>query len=252
MIFKKVFLSAVVSASVLSLGFGATANAYSTDPTASYDKVYVCKFVDTPEEGEVLQTGQNPISVSKNAIDDFGGLGSSFNDRQGRSYVVAWDTGDKVEPPVQLCYGYTSVEIPAVPSVTDPCGQANATWNIPADTEEVVWELDSETGVLTAYIADEGLIFTDGSTEHSYGTAQDSNVACVVTPPAGGGGGAVLGAQTVAPVTPQLEDTGMNSAISAAISTGIVLLASLTVLQSTSLGLKLRSTFAQPFANPTA
>lgn len=56
-------------------------------------KVFVCKYVGTPGLNETLQTGQNPISVSQNSIKDFQGVGSSFNDAQGRSFVVAFDTG---------------------------------------------------------------------------------------------------------------------------------------------------------------
>jgi len=54
-------------------------------------KVFVCKYVGTPGVDERLQTGQNPISVSVNAIKDFHGIGSYFNDAQGRSYVLAFD-----------------------------------------------------------------------------------------------------------------------------------------------------------------
>jgi hypothetical protein len=79
------------------------------DATAA-PKVFVCKYVGTPGVNETLQTGQNPISVSSNAIKDYAGVGSSFNDKQGRSYVVALDTGQD-EPncpvpenePVDVC-----------------------------------------------------------------------------------------------------------------------------------------------------
>jgi len=54
-------------------------------------KVFVCKYVGTPGVDERLQTGQNPISVSVNSIKDFHGIGSFFNDAQGRSYVLAFD-----------------------------------------------------------------------------------------------------------------------------------------------------------------
>jgi hypothetical protein len=50
-------------------------------------KVYVCKYVGDPGS-EVLQTGQNPIEVSINAIKDYAGVGSWFNDEQGPSYVL--------------------------------------------------------------------------------------------------------------------------------------------------------------------
>lgn len=65
-------------------------------------KVFVCKYVGTPGTNETLQTGQNPISVSSNAIKDYKGPGSYFNDAQGRSYVLVEDTGQP-EPNVSEC-----------------------------------------------------------------------------------------------------------------------------------------------------
>lgn len=60
-------------------------------------KYWVCKYVGTPGVNEILQTGQNPISVSGNAITPPIVIGGSFNDKQGRSLVVAEDTG-QAEP----------------------------------------------------------------------------------------------------------------------------------------------------------
>lgn len=60
-------------------------------------KYFVCKFVGTPGVNETLQTGQNPISVSGNALTPPIVIGGYFNDAQGRSYVVAEDTG-QAEP----------------------------------------------------------------------------------------------------------------------------------------------------------
>lgn len=66
------------------------------DPTTTTEtpkKVFVCKYVGTPGVDEVLQTGQNPISVSVNAIPSGAGIGGSFADAQGRSLVIAFDEG---------------------------------------------------------------------------------------------------------------------------------------------------------------
>lgn len=65
-------------------------------------KYFVCKYVGTPNVNETLQTGQNPISVSGNAINQNPVvIGSSFADAHGRSLVVAEDTGqDEPECPV--------------------------------------------------------------------------------------------------------------------------------------------------------
>lgn len=63
-------------------------------------KVFVCKYVGSPGINETLQTGQNPISVSLNAIPDGTGVGDSFADQHGRSLVIAFDEGqDEPECP---------------------------------------------------------------------------------------------------------------------------------------------------------
>lgn len=174
-----VLAGAYVATSAAPFMNAAHVSAYSVDPNASYDKVYVCKYVSTPENKERLQTGQNPISVSKNAIKDFKGIGSYFNDAQGRSYVVAWDNGDKVEPPVTMCAGV--VAIPEAPAVNDPCGLANATWAVPADTDQLDWTLAAD-GVLSVS-AKGDFFFADNTTTKSYGLAVDSNVLCPIEPP---------------------------------------------------------------------
>jgi hypothetical protein len=80
----------------------ALANAQQVSPAAHEGKVYVCKYVGTPGDNERLQTGQNPIDVSINAIKDYQGVGSWFNDAQGRSFVLAEDIGQD-EPDVSGC-----------------------------------------------------------------------------------------------------------------------------------------------------
>ena len=61
-------------------------------------KLFVCKYVITPGEGERLQT---LISVSFNAA-DAPAVGAFFNDQQGRSFVLALDEGQD-EPPLSAC-----------------------------------------------------------------------------------------------------------------------------------------------------
>ncbi len=72
------------------------------DDGECFKKVFVCKYVGTPGFNERLQTGNNPISVSVNSIKDFQGVGSYFNDAQGRSFVLAFDEG-QAEPDVSNC-----------------------------------------------------------------------------------------------------------------------------------------------------
>lgn len=82
----------------LVLGLVACVGVMATSATAHPTKVFVCKYVGTPGVNETLQTGQNPISVSVNSIQNFPGIGGSFSDAQGRSYVIAYDTGEGGEP----------------------------------------------------------------------------------------------------------------------------------------------------------
>lgn len=71
---------------------------------ASDGKVYVCKYVGTPGDDERLQTGQNPIEVSVNAIPGDVVIGAYFADAQGRSFVLASVPQDP-EPSASDCPG---------------------------------------------------------------------------------------------------------------------------------------------------
>lgn len=68
-------------------------------------KVYVCKYVGKPGVDERLQTGQNPIQVSVNAIPGPGPVqpGYEFADAQGRSLVIAFVVDKKAEEPAPEC-----------------------------------------------------------------------------------------------------------------------------------------------------
>lgn len=157
--------------------FGATAAA---TPDDTPKKVFVCKYVGTPHVDERLQTGDNPINVSINAIQNNqwdGTVPGWFSDAHDRSYVLAYDVGQD-EPDVSECpapEGPKEVEVPATPSVNDPCGPRNATWVIPEDTESVVWSVYH--GDLIAKTT-KGYIFEDQTTMHNFGKAKDSNVEC--------------------------------------------------------------------------
>jgi uncharacterized repeat protein (TIGR01451 family) len=92
-------------------------------------KVYVCKYVGTPGDGERLQTGNNPIDVSVNSIRDYTGVGSFFADGQGRSFVLAEDHGQGT-PDISQCPAPQSGGNSTTPSGT-PLSSASAT---PSDT----------------------------------------------------------------------------------------------------------------------
>lgn len=67
-------------------------------------KWFICKYVGTPGVNESLQTGQNPISVSENAIPISPVVaGAIFNDQQGRSLVLVEDIGQTEPDPSLNC-----------------------------------------------------------------------------------------------------------------------------------------------------
>lgn len=84
------------AAVVLTLGISGTAFATHNanhNPTPP-KKYFVCKYVGNTE---VLQTGNNPISVSESALTPPIVIGALFKDGQDNSRVVAEDTG-QAEP----------------------------------------------------------------------------------------------------------------------------------------------------------
>jgi uncharacterized repeat protein (TIGR01451 family) len=86
----------------VDVGEAGTASAFAGATNDGPKKVFVCKYVGTPGVDERLQTGDNPINVSINAIPDGASVGSYFADDQGRSFVLAFDTGQP-EPPASSC-----------------------------------------------------------------------------------------------------------------------------------------------------
>lgn len=157
-------------------------SAYSTNPKDSYDKVWVCKYVGTPGVDETLKTGNDGlISVNTNAIKDFKGLKSYFNDSQGRSYVVAWDNG-KTKPPVSMCPdGDTTPEIIVlanpIASQKIVCGPNNdrISWNTDQWTvNEGVWSNNTK---LVTWTANVGYNFADGSGTYTQ-VFTDTSTAC--------------------------------------------------------------------------
>jgi len=116
-------------------------------PAAATDnaKWFVCKYVGTPGVDETLQTGNNPISVSENAIPiDPVVAGEFFQDSQGRSYVLVEDTGqdepDPSECPPVTAPDPTPTPTPeatptptpeATPTPVDSVGGATATPTLP-------------------------------------------------------------------------------------------------------------------------
>jgi LPXTG-motif cell wall-anchored protein len=125
-------------------------------------KVYVCKFVGTPGEDERLQTGQNPIEVSVNAIEDWDGegappVGYEFADAQGRSVVIGTVPMDP-EPTILDCVGPT-IGKTAVPDFT-----RTYLWEIDKTVVDDVTDLDpGEKGVFdyTVTVTPDGYLDSD-------------------------------------------------------------------------------------------
>lgn len=103
---KRIIGAATVVALILITGIAGQSFA----APGGTDQVVVCKYVGTPGVDEVLQTGQNPIVVSVNALEGKGFAGTfpfAFEDAQGQSiairYAVNSHDGDVTE-----CPGYVA------------------------------------------------------------------------------------------------------------------------------------------------
>lgn len=174
----KITLALIMS--IFSTGLLPTATAYAystTNPDNEFKKVYVCKYVGTPGVNETLQTGNNPISVSTNALKDFNGLGTYFNDQHEKSVAIAWDNGDNIEPSKAMCptpVGPTEIQVPTVP-VADPCGPANAAYGtVPTGNYTFVL---NQNGSIT-FTASTGFAFPNNQTNVTITAPTDSNVSC--------------------------------------------------------------------------
>jgi hypothetical protein len=100
---KRVIICILVASAALAVwvfAFGGEDRSSATNDEPH--KVFVCKYVGTPGDDERLQTGQNPISVDIASLDGPPVIGQFFTDKQGRSVVIAFDTGQP-EPPVTAC-----------------------------------------------------------------------------------------------------------------------------------------------------
>lgn len=183
----------LLTSSILSIGPAMTAHATPSP------KVFVCKYVGTPGVDERLQTGQNPIDVSENAIANFQGVGSYFNDAQGRSYVLAVDTGQPT-PSVSECpapQGPTQVT-PVAVTFTEPTCDAAGFFTIPSQTGVVYKDalgnvlaagdhtVSAGTSVtIAAFPADNTVTLTGTTTwSHTFSTPSNCNVPTPVTPAA--------------------------------------------------------------------
>jgi len=152
---------------------GGIATAITASATSGIHKDYVCKYVSKPGEAERLQTGGNPIWVDTAAT----GLGW-FNDAQGRSYVIVFNTLKlDPEPLITACPAPSNSVLVLRPTYTPPTCDAPSTIIPPVDTDFYGWVLGD--GVWTA-IAKEGYTLTGDTTFPVLLDDQLSGADCVI------------------------------------------------------------------------
>lgn len=121
------------------------------------DKVFVCKYVGTPGEDERLANGQNPISVSVNAVES-PEVGSVFNDQQGRSYVIAVDDGDTPAPECPDTPPGNGTETTPPMTETTPPSTSTTTPDTPGAAPTDLGPIQT-TGILSLFAIAAGLLF---------------------------------------------------------------------------------------------
>lgn len=148
-------LALVVTTLVVTtlIGAGTAAAASNSDNGL---KVFVCKYVGTPGEDEVLQTGNNPIEVSVNAIKDwdqdgYPPNGYEFQDAQGRSIVIAESPtrgdGQRDEPTIEDC------PLPDGPPPVEPVLNLDLTaCGVPDEFVPVGAKLDASEELSSLYV----------------------------------------------------------------------------------------------------
>jgi hypothetical protein len=129
-------------AGFIVMGTATTAQANHGSDHGGSTKWFVCKYTAAPGGTEILQGGNNPVSLSASAINpqNPGGVvaGQYFGDGHDRSYVLVQDTGQP-EPPVSQCPA-SKVEAAASFIPSAECGKVGS-FTIPA-TIGVIYKLD--------------------------------------------------------------------------------------------------------------
>ena len=155
--------SSVTAAAPTANDLCARYNDTYTIPSSAHVKYYVNGSNSSKPAGTYSANNASSVSVVAVATDGYALTGPS-------SWTLNFTNSSCI----------VTIDIPAAPSVNDPCGLDNATWNVPADTAQIDWELTN--GVLTA-TAKQGYVFTGGKTVINFGVAVDSGELCVIEVP---------------------------------------------------------------------
>jgi hypothetical protein len=191
---------AAVGALIASTGVVLMATASTAHADPSVHKVFVCKYVRTPGgDHELLQTGQNPISVDTNALEKEGFTAvypseSQFpfwyEDGHDKSVAFAWDTeqgdGQGGEPGLEDCPAFPEdedeTEVAANVVFRDPtCADKTAGYTTSATVDgsaaaSGLVEFDVTSGsvapgqsvTITATITDDDYEFDNEDTEQAF------------------------------------------------------------------------------------
>ncbi len=131
----------VATLALIGCAIGASASNAATADQGGGLKVFVCKYVGKPGVDERLQTGNNPIDVSVNSIKDYAGVGSSFSDAQGRSYVLAEDNG-QTTPDVSQCAAVPNSGTPSASSSSVPSSSSSSVPSSSSSSQRAVLVLE--------------------------------------------------------------------------------------------------------------
>lgn len=166
---RAALVRSVSTAMVLAIvGLVGSAPAIAGDKHEDDKKVVVCKYVGTPNTDERLQTGNNPIVVSENAIQKNqwdGTVPGWFSDKHDRSFVLAYATDD-------VTYDVSDCPQPEQPVTPDPTIEytdwVDGSWEC-GDTKVV----QTRTKTVTPYKA----VLTDGQ----WAAVEDTDNISVIT-----------------------------------------------------------------------
>ncbi|MEO5950785.1 MAG: hypothetical protein ABIQ04_05035 [Candidatus Saccharimonadales bacterium] len=179
---------ALIAGLMLTGWFTGSASAHTPNVSASCDGVVV-NLTDYVQDNTRSHKNTVSISVDGAVVESNPNFGTSYSktvsipqDTSTHTWAVdvtSWDNVGEVHRSgtVGPCVKTTKIDVPAQPDVTDPCGEHNATWILPADTDKVHWSIDSK-GNAIATITAANTVFSDGLTSENYGIAPDSNEAC--------------------------------------------------------------------------